>query len=58
MKVSKALVWISQKISLQRKKMRNVALLEMGARLSQASSHHSDYPASGIIDKYAEAQQG
>ena len=32
--------------------MRNVALLEMGARLSQASSHHSSYPASGIIDKY------
>ena len=57
-KVSKALVWISWKISLQRIKMRNVALLEMGARLSQASSHHSDYPASGIIDKYAEAQQG
>ena len=38
--------------------MRNVALLEMGARLSQASSHHSDYPASGIIDKYAKTQKG
>ena len=30
--------------------MKNLALLEMGAKLSQASSHHADYPPSNIID--------
>jgi hypothetical protein len=35
----------------KRIKMRNIALLDIGARLSQASSHHSDYPPSNIIDK-------
>ena len=32
--------------------MKNIASLELGAKLSQATSHHSDYPATGIIDKY------
>ena len=41
------------KIQLKRyQKMKNIASLELGAKLSQATSHHSDYPATGIIDKY------
>ena len=32
-------------------KMRNIALSDAGVKLSQATSHHSDFPPTNIIDK-------
>ena len=32
--------------------MRNIALSDAGVKLSQATSHHSDFPPTNIIDKW------